>query len=257
VPVLVGTSGWQYDSWRRGFYPAELAKGRWLEHYADRFATVELNNSFYRLPQVGAFQGWATRTPGDFVLSVKMSRYLTHIRRLGDPRQPVALFMDRARHLGSKLGPILLQLPPTLGCDVDSLDDTLACFPPGVRITVEFRHQSWFNDEVRRVMASRGAAWCLTDRMGSTSPEIRTADWGYLRLHQGRGRPDPCYGRTALTTWVTRLKELWGPDPDIYVYFNNDGHCCAVRDAHVFAVLAEHAGLPATRVPRAGEVHLT
>ena len=257
MPVLVGTSGWQYDSWRAGFYPPEVAKTRWLEHYAGRFATVELNNSFYRLPEAKAFAGWAVRTPPDFVLAVKMSRYLTHIRRLRDPQEPVALFLERARALGPKLGPVLLQLPPSLRCDIGALEATLACFPAGMRIACEFRHQSWFNPEVQAVMAGHGAACCLTDRMGSTSPEVRTADWGYVRFHQGRARPEPCYGRAALGTWAARIRDLWAPHEDVFVYFNNDGRCCAVRDARAFAALVERQGLPPSRVPGPHEVHLT
>lgn len=257
MAVFVGTSGWQYDHWREGFYPSDIAKLRWLEFYAGRFATVELNNSFYRLPDARAFDGWATRTPGDFVLAVKMSRYLTHIRRLHEPQDPVSLFLERARHLGPKLGPVLLQLPPGLRCDTAALDQALACFPAGIRVAVEFRHESWFNDEARAVMTRRGAAWCLTDRKGSTSPEVRTADWGYVRFHQGRADPDPCYGRAALSTWAGRVRDLWGPDEDVYAYFNNDGRACALRDARTFAALAARAGLSPTRVPQAGEVHLT
>jgi uncharacterized protein YecE (DUF72 family) len=257
LPLFVGTSGWQYDHWRGGFYPADVAKLRWLEYYAARFATVELNNSFYRLPGPQAFDGWAARTPADFILAVKMSRYLTHIRRLHEPEEPVSLFLERARHLGGKMGPVLLQLPPSLRCEPDALDQTLGCFPAGIRVAVEFRHQSWFNDEARAVMARRAAAWCLTDRRGSTGPELRTAEWGYLRFHQGRARPDPCYGRAALSTWVARIRDLWGGEADVYAYFNNDGRCCALRDARTFAALAEHAGLSPTRVPRPREVHVS
>ena len=257
MPLLVGTSGWQYDSWRGGLYPDGVAKARWLEYYAGRFATVELNNSFYRLPHARAFSEWASRTPDDFVLAVKMSRYLTHIRRLRDPEDPVALFLDRARHLGPKLGPVLLQLPPTLRCDPEAIDITLGCFPSGVRVAVEFRHPSWFNDETQQVLAGHGAAWCLTDSMGRVSPELRTADWGYVRFHRGRARPDPCYGRTALMSWARRVSDLWPASADVYAYFNNDGHTCAVRDARTFALLVRRHGVEATRVPDPGQVHLT
>src|SRR5690242_17699586 len=129
--MLIGTSGWQYRDWRGPFYPQELAQRRWLEHYAGVFGTVEVNNAFYRLPGRATFEAWRERTPEDFVVAVKASRYLTHVRRLRDPREPVERLMDRARGLGGRLGPVLLQLPPTMRVDVDALDATLAAFPAG------------------------------------------------------------------------------------------------------------------------------
>jgi uncharacterized protein YecE (DUF72 family) len=256
VPVLVGTSGWQYRDWRGRFYPDRLAQARWLEHYADRFATVESNNAFYRLPEPGTFESWAARTPPDFVMAVKASRYLTHIRRLRDPEEPVGRLLDRARRLGGKLGPVLLQLPPTLKADPAALDQTLRAFPAAVRVAVEPRHESWFGHEVRDLLAAHGAALCLADSPRRRTPLWRTADWTYLRLHQGTATPRPCYGRQALATWAGRLADLVGPDADVFVYFNNDPAGCAVRDARVFALAAARAGLRPTRVPAASEVHV-
>jgi uncharacterized protein YecE (DUF72 family) len=254
VPVLVGTSGWQYTSWRGRFYPERLRQADWLEHYAARFQTVEVNNAFYRLPEASTFAAWARRTPDDFVVAVKASRYLSHIKRLADPAEPVARFMERASHLGSKLGPVLVQLPPTLAADLGRLDACLAQFPAHVRVTVEFRHQSWFTEETRSLLEKRGAALCLADSPRRKTPVWRTADWGYLRLHEGCASPHPCYGRRALSTWAERLAELWTRDEDVYVFFNNDGVGCAVRDAIVFARATQRAGLDATRVPAAREV---
>ena len=158
MPVLVGTSGWQYRDWRGRLYPQGLAQARWLEHYADRFATVESNNAFYRLPEPATFAAWAERTPPGFVMAVKASRYLTHIRRLRDPEEPVCRLLDHARHLGPKLGPVLLQLPPTLKADPAALDRTLRAFPPGVRVAVEPRHDSWWTGEVQDLLTEHGAA---------------------------------------------------------------------------------------------------
>src|SRR5207253_3896179 len=128
-----------------------LPQTRWLEFFADRFATVESNNAFYRLPEATVFAGWARRTPDDFVMAVKVSRFLTHIKRLLEPEEPVGRFLERARHLGPKLGPALLQLPPDLERDVGRLQDTLDQFPKAVRVAVEFRHPSWETDDVRRI----------------------------------------------------------------------------------------------------------
>ena len=256
MPVLVGTSGWQYRDWRGTFYPPKLPQGEWLEHYARHFQTVEVNNAFYRLPEPKTFAAWAERTPADFTVVVKASRYLTHIRRLKEPEEAIGRFTDHARHLGAKLGPVLLQLPPDLKVDVDRLDRALSCFPSGWRLAVEFRHASWFVDETRAVLTARGAALCLADSPRRRTPVWRTAGWTYLRLHEGRATPHPCYGRTALQTWAQRLTEVVAADEDAWVFFNNDGRACAVRDARVFASAVERAGLRATRVPGARDVKI-
>lgn len=233
-----------------------MRQADWLEHYAARFQTVEVNNAFYRLPEASTFEAWAQRTPDDFVVAVKMSRYLTHIKRLADPEEPVARFMDRARHLGSKLGPVLLQLPPNLAADVDRLDHALAQFPDGVRVAVEFRHPSWFTDEARGVLERRGAALCLADGPRRKTPLWRTTEWGYVRLHEGRASPRPCYGRQALSGWAGRLASIWTDAEDVYAYFNNDTLGCAVRDAAVFNAAIRRAGLTPTRTPPTREVRV-
>jgi uncharacterized protein YecE (DUF72 family) len=256
VGVLIGTSGWQYRHWRETFYPRGVAQAGWLEFYAARFATVESNAAFYRLPEAATFAAWARRTPSDFVMAVKASRYLTHILRLNEPEEPVRLLVERASELGAKLGPILIQLPPSMRIALERLERTLDAFPAGWRVAVEFRHRSWFTDEVRRVLDERNVALCLADRSGPLTPMWRTADWTYLRFHSGRAQPSPCYGRQALATWVDRLRAQWSPEDDIYVYFNNDPRACALRDAIVFARLCRRAGLETTRVPKAREVSL-
>ena len=256
MAVWIGTSGWQYRDWRGRFYPAEMPVSRWLEAYAAAFATVESNAAFYRLPEAATVAAWAERTPADFVMAVKVSRYLTHVRRLSDPADAVALLVERAQRLGAKLGPALLQLPPSLRVDAGRLDETLAAFPPTWRVAVEFRHDSWYTDRVRGILERHGAALCLADRRRPLTPIWRTTDWTYLRFHQGRARPDPCYGRAALRTWVDRLAAQWTPDEDVYVYFNNDPRACALRDARVFARAAERAGMAPTRIPGPRDVRL-
>jgi uncharacterized protein YecE (DUF72 family) len=246
----IGTSGWQYDSWRGRLYPERLAKRRWLEHYAERFRTVELNASFYRLPAPAAFRRWHDETPEDFVFAVKASRYLTHIRRLRDPAGPVARLLEAAEPLGAKLGPVLLQLPPTLAAEPGRLDAALACFPRAVRVAVEFRHRSWYVDEVRAILAAHDAALCLSDRDGRPQqPEPwRTAGWSYLRLHHGTASPRPCYGRTSMDSWARRMSGRWRRGA-VYVFFNNDPCGCAPHDATRFASAARRRGLRPTRVP--------
>jgi uncharacterized protein YecE (DUF72 family) len=240
--LLVGTSGWQYRDWRGPFYPERLPPARWLEHYADHFPTVEVNNSFYRLPEAPVFTAWAERTPPGFVIAAKASRYLTHIKRLRDPAEPVARFVDRARCLGGKRGPVLLQLPPDLAVATAALDETLGHFPAGWRVAVEPRHPSWWCEETYAVLERHGAALCLADRRGPMTPLRRTADWGYVRFHEGRAQPAPGYGERALDTWARRMAGLFPADEDVYAYFNNDARACAVRDARAFARRATGAG---------------
>jgi uncharacterized protein YecE (DUF72 family) len=254
MPVLVGTSGWQYGDWRGRFYPERLAQAKWLEHYASKFSTVESNNAFYRLPEPHTFQAWAARTPSDFVVAVKASRFLTHVKRLRDPLEPVQRFLDRAVHLGNKLGPVLLQLPPTLAADLGALRGTLECFPAGIRVAVEPRHESWFTDATRELLSERGAALCLADRTRQRSPLWRTTDWTYVRFHEGEASPRPCYGERTLASWSDDLAGTWGDEVDVYVYFNNDHLACAVRDAVRFARAARRSGLHPTRTPAPAEV---
>ncbi|MCT9931902.1 DUF72 domain-containing protein [Planotetraspora sp. A-T 1434] len=244
MPMFVGTSGWQYADWRDVLYPG-LPQRVWLEKYGEAFATVENNNAFYRLPKRETFEAWRERTPGDFVMAVKASRFLTHIKRLKDPEEPVERLMGVAEGLGPKLGPILLQLPPTLEVDADRLRRCLARFPAKVRVAVEPRHASWWTDEIRELLAERDAALCWADRQGRpSSPLWRTAEWAYLRFHEGRAKPWPSYGDQSLKTWIDRLGDVG----DAYVYFNNDPGGAAVRNAMRFADLAAEAGRHVSRV---------
>jgi uncharacterized protein YecE (DUF72 family) len=253
VGVLVGTSGWQYRGWRGAFYPPGLPQRRWLEHYARSFATVENNATFYRLPAREAFANWRERVPGDFTMTVKASRYLTHVRRLRDPAEPVRRLLEAAAGLGGRLGPVLLQLPPDLRAAPALLRECLRQFPVAVRVAVEPRHESWWTDDVRDLLAARDAALCWADRKGSAiTPLWRTAGWGYLRLHEGDGAPWPSYSDAALNAWADRITAGWPAGRDVYVYFNNDQNCAAPRDAgRLAAAVASRGGQPAQAWPGA------
>ncbi|MGW6909971.1 DUF72 domain-containing protein [Streptomyces sp. NPDC054940] len=251
MTLFVGTSGWQYRDWRGVLYPAGVPMRLWLEEYTAHFATVEVNNAFYRLPTRENFEAWRDRVPGDFVVAVKASRYLTHIKRLRDPEEPVTRLMTHAEGLGARLGPVLLQLPPTLRADTELLDACLACFPPHTRIAVEPRHDSWWTPEVREVLESRGAALCWADvESRPVTPLWRTTGWGYVRFHEGRAQRWPHYGRRSLDTWAHRIADGFSDDEDVYAYFNNDPTGAAVEDAMTFARAAEAAGLGPTRTPQ-------
>jgi uncharacterized protein YecE (DUF72 family) len=248
VTVLVGTSGWQYRDWRNTFYPADVPQRRWLEYYTSRFATVENNGTFYRLPPRETFAGWRDRVGAGFLMTVKASRYLTHVRRLRDPAEPVRRLLDAAAGLGDRLGPVLLQLPPDLRAAPRLLEDCLSRFPPEVRVAVEPRHESWWTGEVRDVLAARNAALCWADRTGSAvTPLWRTADWGYLRFHEGDGAPWPRYRAATLGTWADRITAAWPEGLDVFAYFNNDQGGAAPHDAAALAAVIAGQGRQAGR----------
>jgi len=247
----IGTSGWQYRDWRKRFYPESLPTRSWLEHYSERFRTVEVNNTFYRLPERDVFTRWAETVPDDFVFAIKMSRYLSHIKRMNDPNEPIERFLDRSAGLGHKRGPVLLQLPPTLALDLERLDGVLAAWPRGrhaPRLAIEFRHESWYLDKVRRRLEDHGVALCLTDRLGEAlQPRWETADWTFIRFHEGQRRWS--YDDATLSRWVARTLAGWGPKADVFVYFNNDPRAMAIRDACRFAAIAIASGVVPARVP--------
>ncbi len=175
--LRVGCSGRQYRHWRGVFYPADLAQARWFEFYARAFDTVEINNSFYRLPGASTFRRWHERAPRGFLFAVKASRYLTHMKKLKDPEPPLELFFSRARELGPALGPVLYQLPPRWPVNVDRLKVFLAALPPGVAHVIEFRNASWYTPEVFWLLGSFQVALCLHDMPGSATmlnPQVRS-----------------------------------------------------------------------------------
>ncbi|MDP9296367.1 MAG: DUF72 domain-containing protein [Actinomycetota bacterium] len=244
ITIWIGTSGWQYDSWRGDFYPKELPKARWLEFYADRFPAVEVNNSFYRLPSEASFARWRSSTPERFLIAPKVSRYITHIRRLRDAGESLALFWSRADTLRPKLGPLLFQLPPTFGADPERLRTFMRLIPREARAAFEFRHPSWETEEVRAILDAAGAALVLPDRPGwSVAPRV-TGGWSYIRFHQGSPL-GAAYPRSKLRRWADRIVEL--PAEDVYVFFNNDPGGAAIRDAGTMFELLEKRGAKLAR----------
>ena len=228
MSIRIGTSGWQYADWRGSFYPQKLPQRAWLAYYCERFDTVEVNSSFYRLPTVETVRRWAEGLPDDFAMALKVSRFLTHVKRLRDPAEPVARLMGvlaplRERNL---LGPLLVQLPPDFSADFDALRRTLDEFPAGVRVAVEPRHASWFTEDLRSLLSDRNCALVWADRGGrSLGPLWRTADWTYLRLHHGRS--GWAYDPRDLSRWAGRLTTAGCG----YAYANNDPGAAAVHDA--------------------------
>jgi uncharacterized protein YecE (DUF72 family) len=251
VTLRIGTSGWQYRDWRGVLYPEGLPQRRWLAHYAEQFDCVEVNNAFYRLPEQSTFASWREQTPDGFVVAVKASRYLSHIRRLRDPAEPVARLVERADALGDRLGPYLLQLPPNLRCEPERLDETLSCFPRSARVAVEPRHESWWTDEVCQVLRRHNATLSWADRDSrAVTPLWVTADWGYLRLHRGTAQPPPSYGRQALASWLDRVDAAWPQhdrhSADVFVFFNNDTGGAAIHNARTLLRQAHRRHLSAS-----------
>jgi uncharacterized protein YecE (DUF72 family) len=230
-PVRIGCSGWNYASWRHGvFYPERCPARLWLEFYARHFDTVEVNATFYRLPTVKSVRAWVEQTPDDFVFTIKMSRYVTHIKRLRDLGAGLERFYERIEPLvrSPKLGPVLWQLPPTFERDDERLAAALERLPPG-RHAWEFRHESWFADDVLELLRAHGAALVLADDARRPLGRYeQTADWAFVRLHYGsRGRRGN-YSEAELRQWATRIRALRGP---AFVYFNNDWEGFAPRNA--------------------------
>lgn len=222
--IVVGTSGWSYEHWKGPFYAPSLPSGAMLAAYARRFASVEVNGFFYGLPQPATVERWREETPAGFIFAVKASRYLTHMKKLKDPAEPVAKLLAVAAGFGDKLGPILLQLPPNWQPNPTRLDEALAAFPEGQRLAVELRDPRWLEDEaVDRVLRRRGAALCVYDLAGFHSPWRRTADFGYVRLHgPGRNKYQDRYAPDHLRAVAAHLCQWRDEGADAYCYFDND-----------------------------------
>jgi uncharacterized protein YecE (DUF72 family) len=230
--IRIGCSGWNYAHWRNGvFYPSRLPPRRWLEHYARHFDTVEVNSTFYRLPRETAVANWVAETPPDFLFAVKMSRYVTHIKRLRDPAPSIELFYSRIRPLAEsrKLGPMLWQLPPTFRRDDQRLAEALATLPSG-RHCFEFRHESWFVEPVYELLRRHDVALVIGDTPDRPfQAHELTAGWTFVRFHYGHRGRNGNYSDRELEDWAQRI-EAWARRVDVYAYFNNDWNGFAVRN---------------------------
>lgn len=234
----IGCSGWSYNHWRGCFYPPGLAATKWLEYYAERFNTVQLNTTFYRLPSQAAVRSWQQRTPPGFAFAVKASRYITHTLRLQDAGPALGHFFERLEPLGAQSGPVLYQTPPTLARDAELLRDFLSLLPAGRLHAFEFRHESWWTEPVYALLRAKGAAFVAFD-MGSTrTPLVGTAPEVYLRLHGPNERFASAYGENRLREWLARLTEMAGV-ARVWMYFNNDVGGHAPADAALMRQLAD------------------
>jgi uncharacterized protein YecE (DUF72 family) len=241
--VRVGCSGWQYKHWRGDFYEAGLAQKRWFDRYATVFDTVEINNSFYRLPEESTFAAWAGRAPRGFLFAVKASRFLTHMKKLKDPEEPVDRFFSRARALGPFLGPVLYQLPPGWKLDRDRLEHFLQILPRGVSHVIEFREPSWYAAEVFALLEQHRVTLCIHDMPGSASGRMRIGPSVYVRFHGASGRYGGSYPDDRLADWAEWLHGERTRGADVFAYFNNDVGGHAPRNALVLRRCLERAAI--------------
>ncbi|MFB3813656.1 MAG: DUF72 domain-containing protein [Terriglobales bacterium] len=231
--VRIGTSGWHYKHWCGPFYPGRCTAPKMLEFYLRHFDTVEINNSFYRLPSEETFAGWRQQTPPGFYFAVKASRFITHNKKLNDPENALANFLPRAEALREKLGPVLFQLPPNWNANLERLEQFLRVLPKGKRrrYAFEFRNPTWLTDEVCAVLRRHNAAFCMFDLAGFQTPLEVTADWTYIRLHGPGGKYQGSYTTEQLRAWAGRIRRWARTLRGIYVYFDNDQAGYAAQNA--------------------------
>jgi uncharacterized protein YecE (DUF72 family) len=227
----VGCSGWYYEHWRGLYYPEELPKPKWLPFYARQFTTVELNNSFYHLPSEKAFTAWQESTPEDFIFAVKVSRFITHIKRLRNSSSAVENFLSRADFLGEKLGPLLYQLPPSMKRNDELLQNFLSSLSPKYQHVIEFRHESWIDDAVFDILRGHNAGLCVFDMPGFGCPLVTTSDFAYVRFHGSESLYSSRYSDQELSQWAQRIAGLGKKVKASYIYFNNDAEAFAVENA--------------------------
>jgi uncharacterized protein YecE (DUF72 family) len=235
----IGTSGWHYKHWLGKFYPPRFPPAKMLSWYAREFHTVEINNSFYRLPDEKTFEKWKQSVPLGFLFAVKASRYLTHIKRLKDPEDSIELFLSRAKHLGSTLGPVLFQLPPNLKADTARLEHFMNALPKRHRYVFEFRDESWLTTKVYELLRRYNAALCLHDWRELPWPAELTANFTYIRFHGSGTRYGGNYSDEVLRKWAERIRAWKGTLSDVFIYFNNDAQGYAIANARTLRAMLE------------------
>jgi uncharacterized protein YecE (DUF72 family) len=236
--LRIGTSGWIYKHWRGTFYPKDLPQKEWLAFYAERFDTVEINFSFYRLPKKETFEAWRDQAAPDFRYAVKGSRFITHMKKLGDPETHVRLFTERLEGLGDRTGPVLWQLPPQYKRNEVRLEAFLAALPAAYRHAIEFRHASWLVESVYARLTRHGVALCIPDHPEIPKALKLTTDWTYLRFHAGAREGD--YTDAELDTWAGHIRDFRAQGAAVWAYFNNDWRGFAIKNAE--ALRARLAG---------------
>ena len=220
--VHIGTSGWHYKHWKGPFYPEEMDESEFLDFYANRFRTVEINNSFYNLPEAKTLRQWRDTVPEKFIFSVKASRYITHMKKLKDPKKSLSTLLKRLKSLGDKMGPILFQLPPKWNVNAERLKSFLDTLPEENRYAFEFRDKSWFQQEIYETLAEYKAAFCIYELAGTVSPLEVTTDFVYIRLHGPGDAYEGSYRKKTLRDWAGNISKWMQDGKTVYCYFDND-----------------------------------
>ena len=220
--LLIGTSGWHYDHWKGPFYPSNLSSKKYLDYYIHVFSTVEINRTFYSLPKRKVFLEYAKKVPISFIFAVKASRFITHTKRLKDPKIPLRRLFSRIDVLKSHLGPILFQLPPHWKLNLERFHLFLKALPKGYRYAFEFRDSSWWVEEIYDLLKQYNAGFCIYELEGIITPSIATADFIYVRLHGPKGAYAGKYSLQSLKKWAHFFQQTANKGKDIYCYFDND-----------------------------------
>jgi len=229
--IRVGTSGWYYDHWKERFYPTDLSKNDWFVYYARNFDTVEINNTYYHLPKEKSVRRWHDLAPENFLYTVKANRFITHVKKLTNADEPLRNFLDAVEPLAEYLGPILYQLPPSLHKDLPRLEKFIQILPPRILAIFEFRHNTWFTDDVFDLLDRSGAGFCIHDLGGCDVPRVITANLIYLRFHDPPAKYRHKYPYSILQEWAQWAKEKRNKAPRLFAYFNNDYNAYAVENA--------------------------
>ena len=240
--IHIGTSGWHYNHWVGPFYPQHTPSAEFLSYYARHFKTVEINNTFYRLPSREALTSWHVGTPKEFIFACKGSRFITHMKKLKDPKQSIRRFFQSIEVLKAKLGPILFQLPPRWRINGKRLEHFLMTLPKKYRFAFEFRDESWFHSSIYEILANHNTAFCLYNLAGQWSPEIVTADFVYIRLHGPQGPYQGAYDEKVLRRWAKKCVNWSAEGKDVYCYFDNDQNGYAAMDAVKLMVMVGKNG---------------
>ncbi len=227
----IGTSGWNYDHWKNVFYPEDLNQDNWLKFYSEKFQTVEINNSFYHLPKMETFKKWKAAVPGNFIFSVKASRYITHMKKLKDPEESIKKIFNNIKVLKNSLGPVLFQLPPHWHFNKERLINFIKVLPKKYKYTFEFRDDTWWNEDTYEILKNNNAAFCIYELGNQKSPKEITADFIYIRLHGPKEKYSGNYSKEILSGWSGAFAQ-WGKNvSEIYCYFDNDAGGYAVKNA--------------------------
>lgn len=229
--IHIGTSGWHYPHWKGPFYPEDIPDKDLLKYYARHFRTAEINNSFYRVPDEKTLKQWVRTAGGGFIFSAKGSRYISHMKKLKDPREPVKKFMDKISVLGDSLGPVLFQLPPHWRKNRDRLRSFLEALPESYRFAVEFRDPDWFGDDINQLLEKHQIAFCIYDFNRRQSPKTVTSDFVYIRLHGPDGPYQGKYGNQILSGWAGAISQWEKQGKEIFCYFDNDQDGFAAENA--------------------------